>query len=106
MDRTLIGQVRFVPAMGLALILAAGLLTPGYSSLSQQISELGLMQGPPGKLMPAGAVLAGVSIALFGVGLITRQSGRMFFTGLTAMMVGISYASGGLFPMGDARHGL
>jgi hypothetical membrane protein len=106
MTKVLIGQVRFVPALALALILLAGVLTPGYSSLSQHISELGILPGWPGFAMRSGAIFAGTSVALFGLGLIVHRPYRMVFTGLAAFVFGASYASGGVFPMGDARHGL
>lgn len=106
MNRFLTGQVRIVPVAAISLVVLAGLLTPGYSSLTQHISELGLLPSASGLVMRAGAIIAGVSVAVFGVSLLFLQPQKMTFTGLTATLFGISYASGGVFPSGDPLHGL
>lgn len=90
----------------MVIAMVAGVLVPGYSSLSQHISELGLIDHPAAAVMPIAALLTGASILLFGVGILLHTSRAFTFTALAAIIFGVSFASAGIFPTGTGLHGL
>ncbi len=95
MRNTLIRQAQFTPLIAM----------PGYSSTSQHISELGLLDHPLASVMRFGAMIAGASVVLFGVGLLMHRSKTFGFTALAAITFGIAFFVSGIFHSGPL-HGL
>lgn len=88
------------PPLLALVIVAAGLLYPGYDHATQYISELGAAGSPVAGLTNAGFVLFGLCIALFGVGLFRvpafGASGKS--AALLVILTGLAIAAVGLFP--------
>jgi hypothetical protein len=89
----------------LAPILIA-LFLPDYSSISQHISEVALLDHPVAIVQRAAAIAAGTSILLFGVGLILLSAGNFRFTAIATTVFAASMISNGVVVMGSPLHGL
>lgn len=79
---------------------------PGYSSVSQHISEAALLDHPIAPIQRAAAFITGVSVILFGLGLYITNQRRFVFTLIAALLFGASMISNGIFVMGSPLHGL
>lgn len=101
-----IKQALFLPLGAMLALMLVGVTVPGYSSISQQMSELGLLVGYPAVLESILGIIVGASIIIFSLALIRHQSGRFAFTVLTSTLFGISMLCNGIFTMGSPLHGL
>lgn len=101
-----IKQALFFPLGVMLTIMLVGFTVPGYSSMSQQMSELGLLGGYPSVFLHILAFVVGASIIIFSFALIRHPSGRFAFTVFTSTLFGISMLFNGIFPMGNPLHGL
>lgn len=99
-------QAMLFPLGAMLALMLVGLTVHGYSSTSQQMSALGLLAGYPAILESVLAIIVGVSIIIFGLGLIGHPSGRFAFTAGTSVVFGVSMLSNGIFPMGSPLHGM
>ena len=99
-------QAMFFPLGAIMALMLVGFTVDGYSSLSQQMSELGLLAGYPAIFESALAIIVGVSFIIFGLGLIGHPSGSFAFTAGTTIVFGISMLSNGIFTMGSPLHGM
>lgn len=79
---------------------------PHYSSLTQHVSELQLLDHPVAGLMRFAPIVCGVSILLFGVGAWLTEPSRFVFTALTSAAVAANFISAGMFVSGSPLHGL
>jgi hypothetical protein len=79
---------------------------PGYSSVAQHISELALLNHPAAATQRITAVVTGVSILGFGLGLVLLAPRTFRFTSVTAALFAISMMSNGIFTMRTPLHGL
>lgn len=101
----MIRQAVVVPLGIMLVLIGFGLTVPGYSSVSQHLSELGLLGGLPARMEQAAGVISGGSILLFSAALLVE--GRRFaLTTLTSSLFGLSMVFNGIFPMGSPLHGL
>jgi hypothetical protein len=103
---TFIRQALLVPLLAMLAPILIAFTLPGYSSLSQHISEVALIDHPIAAIQRSAAVAAGVSILLFGFGALCRSPKSLPYTGVAAAIFGISMISNGLFVMGSPLHGL
>ncbi|MGH8110095.1 MAG: DUF998 domain-containing protein [Arenimonas sp.] len=87
------------------IVMLAGVLMPGYSSISQHLSDLGTLDHPVASVLHIGALVSGASIVLFGLGLLLHSSKAFVFTALTAVIFGTAYICAGIFHSGPL-HGL
>ncbi|MBA3920020.1 MAG: hypothetical protein C0516_15760 [Gemmatimonas sp.] len=87
------------------IVMLTGLVMPGYSSLTQHMSELGTLDHPVASVLHVGAIISGASVVLFGIGLLLHKSKSFGFTALAAIIFGVAYVSGGIFHSGPL-HGL
>ena len=106
MNSPLIRQARVVPLAAILVPMLIGFALPGYSSLSQHLSELELLHHPVATITRAGSILCGASILLFGLGLVLEAPRRHAFTALCAAVAGVAMASNGVFASGHPLHGL
>jgi hypothetical protein len=102
----LLRQSLFLPlaAMLVPALLALGV--PHYSSLTQHVSELQLLDHPIAGLMRVAPIVCGVSILLFGIGAWRSNPSRFVFTALTSVAVAANFISAGVFATGSPLHGL
>ncbi len=104
MKKYLLKQAMILPLAAMLVPITIALFLPNYSSISQHISEVALLDHPIAIIQRSAAILTGVSIALFGVWLYLA---RLFkFTALVAVIFAISMVSNGIFVMGSPMHGL
>jgi hypothetical protein len=101
-----IKQAMFFPLGAMLALMLVGFTVHGYSSTSQQMSELGLLAGYPAAFESVLAIIVGASVIVFGLGLIGHPSGRFAFTAGTSIVFGVSMLSNGIFTMGSPLHGM
>ncbi len=106
MRQFLLRQSLFLPLAALLLPILIGFGAPGYSSLTQHVSELQLLDHPVADLMRIAPVVCGVSILLFGLGAWLIEPSRFAFTALTSAAVAANFISAGIFVTGNPLHGL
>lgn len=106
MNPILLRQSLFLPLAALLLPMILALGVPGYSSLTQHVSELQLLDHPVAGLMRVAPIVCGVSILLFGVGAWLSAPSRYPFTALTSAAVAANFISAGIFVSGSLLHGL
>lgn len=100
-----------VPILYFANLLVNSLLYPGYSHVTQYVSELGAADAPYAPLFNSVIVLLGVLgvAAGFGVYFAVRRLGGIgvlaALSGLLVSFWGIGTVLAGVFPMPDDRHG-
>jgi hypothetical membrane protein len=102
----LIRQSLVVPLMAMLVPMMIALGVPHYSSISQHISELQLLNHPVASVMRISPVITGLSVFLFGIGAYGTDPARFAFTALTATAVAANFISSGIFPSGSSLHGL
>lgn len=106
MKRFLVRQSQFLPLAALLVPALVALGVPDYSSMSQHISELQLLDHPVAGLMRVAPIVCGVSILLFGVGAYLSAPSRYMFTALTCVAVAANFISSGVYATGSPLHGL
>ncbi len=106
MHNLAIKQALVVPLGSMLALMLVGIAVPGYSSISQQMSELGLMGSYPAAFESVAGVVVGASIIIFSASLFRQASGRFVFTVLTSFLFGVSMLCNGIFVMGSPLHGL
>lgn len=111
MDRLLLKFGIAAPILYVATVIVCSLLNPGYSQVSQYVSELGAATAKRPDIFAVGimatgafAIIAGLG---FGFGLRRKARGLILplLTALTLIAWGASLVMGGLYPMPDPRHG-
>ncbi|MEO6155193.1 MAG: DUF998 domain-containing protein [Thermomonas sp.] len=106
MKHVLIRQSLVVPLVAMLVPMLAALGVPHYSSVSQHISELQLLNHPVASVMRVSPVITGLSVFMFGIGAYLTDPARFAFTALTAAAVAANFVSSGIFPSGSPLHGL
>ena len=99
------------PVIYYGTLIAASLLYPGYSHVTQYASELGSAQATHPAIFNTGIFIAGITAILGSAGLssaLTEASGRRvlsILTGIAVALYGIGLLFGSLFPMPNPLHG-
>lgn len=109
MTRTLLRCGIAAPILYFATVIATSLTWPGYSHVTQYVSELGSAEAPYPWLFNAGIVATGLAglLGSAGVGRRLAAEGRPWSgwaAGLALAAWGIGMVFGGLYPMPDPRH--
>lgn len=104
LQQILVRQSVVLPMLALIEI-AIGMFTPGYDSVAQHLSVLGVGDSPVATYVNASGFLIGVSVCLFALGLqLMKRS--LAWSPLLILVFGVSMISNGLFEMGSPMHGL
>lgn len=98
-------QAVYLPIGAMLALIVFAFTVPGYDSVSQHLSELGLMPGLPAYAVQAVGIISGAAIVVFSLSLLT-QGRRFALTVLTSTLFGISMLSNGIFTTGSPMHGL
>lgn len=106
MVRTLLKLSAIFTPLGILIPMICGVVVTGYSSISQQMSELEMVGGLPDVAARTGGIVSGLAIVAFAVALVLHKPTRMPFTSFLALVFGLSMISNGLFKMGGPLHGL
>lgn len=84
----------------------AGLLATGYNPIESHVSVMTLQDGISHTLVNIAAVVAGVSLMAFSIG-VWRLSGRLISGGALCMATfGVAMIGNGIWPMGSPMHGV
>lgn len=105
MSLFLIRQAVYVPLAAMLIPIVVSWFVPGYSSLSQHMSELELLGGTPAMLTRVAAIVSGASIVGFALGLL-GLSRHYLFSALACALFGLSMISNGVVVTGSPWHGL
>lgn len=98
------------PLIFYGVIVAGGLMSPGYNHMTQFASELGQAGAPSAKIFNYGIMAAGGAMVIGALGLLMglpRLGRGLLMPGLTAIAIALFGASliiGGLHPMPDPMH--
>ncbi|GHA86261.1 DUF998 domain-containing protein [Cognatilysobacter bugurensis] len=106
MKHLLVRQSLFLPLAALLVPALLALGVPNYSSMTQHVSELQLLDHPIAGLMRVAPILCGMSILLFGIGAYLSAPSRFAFTAFASAAVAANFISAGVFVSGDPLHGL
>lgn len=106
MKPLLLKQALFVPLVAMLVPIPIAFFVPGYSSITQHISDVALLDGPIALIQRCAVLVAGASILLFGVGVFRLQQQRMGLTSVVAVLAGIGLASNGVWVETSPLHGL
>lgn len=101
--RFLLGLGAVVPLAAMLVPVLIALTLPGYSSISEHISAVALLDHPIAQIQRAAAIAAGAAVGLFGLALLPRG---FRFTALAAAAVAAAMISNGIVVMGSPLHGL
>ncbi len=99
-----------VPVLYFGTQVIAGLSTPRYSWLHHTASDLGSDGQPHASFVNFGAILAGLSCLLFGLGVTVHSRRRSVGWGVivpamaSLLGIGLSHLNAGLFPMPSSLH--
>lgn len=109
MSRALLRAGIAAPVLYFLTVIVSSLTWPGYSHVTQYVSELGSAAAPYSTLFNAGIVATGLAGVLGGMGIAgtLRDAGRPWSGGLAGLALsawGIGMIFGGAFPMPDPRH--
>ena len=99
-----------VPVLYYGALIAGGVMTPGYSHITQYASELGMAGKPAAQIFNYGILAAGVCAVIGAVGVLLgmmRLGANILWAALTAVCLigfGVSFIYGGLYPMPNPLH--
>jgi hypothetical membrane protein len=102
----LVRQAIVLPLGAMLVAILIAFTVPGYSSISQHISEFALLVHPIAAVQRISAIVTGVSVLVFGVGLVMLAPRAFRFTSVAAALFAISMMSNGIFTMRTPLHGL
>lgn len=102
----LVRQAIVLPLGAMLVSILIAFTAPGYSSISQHISEFALLDHPIAAVQRISAIVTGVSILVFAVGLLMLAPRAFRFTNIAAGLFAISMMSNGIFTMRTPLHGL
>jgi len=95
-----IRQAIYLPLGAILAAIAFGFTVPGYSSLSQHLSEMGLMTGLPASMLTACIAVNGAAIIVFSLALL-GWARRSALTALTSTLFGVAMLSNAIFTTGS-----
>ena len=104
MKHILVKQAVVIPLAAMLVPILIAFFLPDYSSISQHISEVALLDHPIALIQRASALVTGVSIALFGAWLFLVKGSR--YTAAATVVFGATMISNGVFVMSSPLHGL
>jgi energy-converting hydrogenase Eha subunit A len=105
MSKILLKQSIYLPLAAMMVPIAISWFVPGYSSISQHLSELEMLNDPVALATRIAAIVSGTSIILFALGILS-YSRRYAFSAVASAIFGLSMISNGVFVMGSPLHGL
>ncbi len=99
-----------MPLLYAVTLLVAGLLYPGYSTIAQAPSELGVAGAPCPQMFNTGVVVTAVSAIagaidlIFGLQRLGSGGFLAVLTGVSMALLGLAMAMAGLFPLPNPLH--
>jgi hypothetical protein len=92
MRQFLLRSAAVLPLLGMFIPIMVGLCAPGYSSIQQHMSELELLSPGISLACRFGAIISGLSIIGFALGLLLSQGLRMPFTAAMAVILALAWS--------------
>lgn len=97
----------FIPLIWFLFWSALGAaFAPGYSSMRQQVSELGLIAGPPEVFEQIAGLGTGLAFIIFAIGLWISSDKKIAIGAVAWIVFGVAMMSNGIWHMGSPMHGL
>jgi len=105
MKITLIKQAIYLPVVYFGTVILAGFFAVDYSHIGQQVSELALNESIVArKILSIGIFASGLSMVLFGLGLILNFKKQFLISSFLIIIFGITFLFGALFAIGSPWH--
>lgn len=107
MKNILIKQAIYLPFLYFGTVILAGLFASDYSHLGQHASELAINKNPTaGIIFDIGIFITGISVILYGMGLMIKFKRQFSITSLLLIIFGITFLFGAIYNIGSQWHGL
>jgi len=107
MRNTLIRQALYVPVLYFGTIIIAGLFAHEYSHIGQHASELAINSSKTAaNIFTIGILLSGLSLVLYGLGLLLKFKKQFIVTAFLICVFGITFLFGAFYKIGSPWHGL
>lgn len=107
MKNILIKQAIYLPIIYFGTVIIASFFATNYSQIGQQVSELALNENKTaGTVLTVGIFTTGISLILFGAGLIAKFKKQFLISSFLITLFGISFLCGAIIPMGSGWHSL
>lgn len=107
MKNILIKQSIYIAIIYFGTVILAGIFATDYSHFGQHASELAVNQNQTaGTIFNVGIFITGISLILYGIGLILRFKSQFSITSLLIIVFGITFLFGAIYEIGSPWHGL
>jgi len=107
MKRLLLKQATYLPLIYFIPIILAGLFASDYHHVGQHVSELALTANSTAvTIFNIGMAMTGISLILFGTGLLLCFKGRFILSAVLTILFGITFVFNAIFLFGSPWHGL
>lgn len=107
MNNILIKQAIYVPIIYFGTVILAGLFAVDYSHFGQHASELAINENAlAGMIFNIGIFITGISMILYGIGLISKFGKSLSITAFLIAVFGITFLFGAVYAIGSPWHGL
>jgi len=107
MKSTLIKQAIYLPILYFGTVVLASLFSYDYSHLRQHASELAINENQiAGTIFNVGIFITGISLVLYGIGLMLKFKIQFLITSILIIVFGITFIFGAIYEIGSPWHGL
>jgi len=107
MRNFLIKQAIYVPIIYFGTIILASFFAIDYSNIGQHASELAINTSKiAGIVFNIGVSITGVSLILYGIGLLSNFGKQFAITSFLVIVFGITFIFGAVYKIGSPWHGL
>ncbi len=107
MKNLLIKQAIYLPVIYFGTLIIAGLFAHEYSHIGQHASELAINSNKTAvNIFTIGIFLTGLSMVLYGVGLLLKFKQQLSVTSVLVCVFGITFLFGTFYKIGSPWHGL
>lgn len=107
MKNNLIKQAIYLPIYYFGTVIIGSLFAKNYSQVGQQVSELAINENKiAGIILTIGIFITGVSLVLFGIGLLIKFKKQFLISSFLITLFGISFLCGAIVSIGSPWHSL
>jgi hypothetical protein len=107
MKNSFIKQAIYLPVLYFGTVIIASLFALDYSHVGQHASELAINNNRVAvELFNIGIFITGISIILYGLGLVLKFKRQLSVTSFLIIVFGVTFIFGALFKIGSPWHGL
>lgn len=107
MNNIFIKQAIYVPIVYFGTVILAGFFAENYSHFGQHASELAINENVlAGTIFNIGIFVTGISMILYGAGLIMKFGKSFSITAFLIAIFGVTFLFGAIYAIGSPWHGL